>query len=97
VKGLDGCRLVTSWYPSGSGSTLSGDVTCNDGNVVAVDITFDSSNKVTKLIGQGIDREFDSTVVGSKENSASITTEPTWAFRVETSVSAHSGRKFMHD
>ncbi|MET3349009.1 UNVERIFIED_ORG: hypothetical protein ABID57_000678 [Arthrobacter sp. UYEF1] len=62
MKGLKGCRLSTSWY--GSGSTISGDVDCSDGDVVAVDITFDSSNRVTRLTGQGVTREFDSAASG---------------------------------
>lgn len=63
MKGLKGCRLTTSWY--GSGSTISGDMDCTDGDVVAVDITFDSNNKVTRLTGQGVSRDFDSAVAGS--------------------------------
>lgn len=57
---LKGCRLTTEWYSPGSGSMLSGEMTCRDGDLVAVDVTFDSNDRITKIIGQGANREFDS-------------------------------------
>lgn len=59
---LEGCRLTTAWYSSGSGSELSGEMTCRDGDLVAVDVTFDANSRVTKVLGQGANRTFDSTV-----------------------------------
>ena len=59
---LEGCRLTTAWYSSGSGSELSGEMSCRDGDLVAVDVTFDANSRVTKVSGQGASRTFDSTV-----------------------------------
>lgn len=63
--GVEGCRLTTSWYSPSSGSTISGELTCSDGDMVAVDMTFDSSNMITEVYGQGVYREFDSTIAGN--------------------------------
>lgn len=62
--GVEGCRLTTDWYAPSSGSTISGELTCSDGDLVAVDMTFDSSNMITKVLGQGAYREFDSSIPG---------------------------------
>lgn len=62
MDGLDGCRVTTSWY--GSGSMVSADVTCSDGDILEVDVTFDSTGKVTKMTGSGVFREFDSSKAG---------------------------------
>lgn len=43
----------------------SADVTCRDGDIVEVDVTFDSTGKVTKMIGKDAYREFDSLRLGS--------------------------------
>lgn len=59
---LEGCRLTTAWYSSGSRSELSGEMICRDGDLVAVDVTFDGNSRVTKVLGQGANRAFDSTV-----------------------------------
>lgn len=63
---LEGCRLSTAWYSPGSGSVLSGEMTCPDGDLVAVDVTFDANDRVTKVLGQGANREFDSTVTTNR-------------------------------
>lgn len=65
---LKGCQLTSDWYSPGTGSILSGEMTCRDGDLVAVDVTFDSNDRVTKILGQGVNREFDST----------LTTNPTY-------------------
>ncbi|TPV48576.1 hypothetical protein FJ661_18080 [Pseudarthrobacter phenanthrenivorans] len=43
---------------------ISADVTCRDRDIVEVDVTFDSTGKVTKMIGKGAYREFDSAKTG---------------------------------
>lgn len=63
---LEGCMLTTAWYSSGSGAVLSGEVTCRDGDLVAVDVTFDANSRVTKVLGQGANRTFDSTVTTNR-------------------------------
>jgi hypothetical protein len=64
-SGLRGCKLSTSWYAPASGSTLSGEMDCGAGDLVAVDITFDTSNKITMLIGQGASTFIDSSTSGT--------------------------------
>lgn len=63
---LEGCRLTTAGYSSGSGSELSGEMTCRDNDLVAVDVTFDANSRVTKVLGQGANRAFDSTVTANR-------------------------------
>lgn len=59
---LEGCRLTSGWYSSGANSVLSGESTCPDGDMVALDVTFDAKGKITKVLGQGSNRTFDSRV-----------------------------------
>ncbi|WP_404593836.1 hypothetical protein [Paenarthrobacter histidinolovorans] len=65
---LKGCQLTSDWYSTGDGPVLSGEMMCRDGDLVAIDVTFDANNRVTKILGQGVNREFDST----------LTTNPTF-------------------
>lgn len=63
---LEGCRLTTAWYSSGSAPELSGEMTCRDGDLVALDVTFDANSRVTKVLGQGANTTFDSTVTTNR-------------------------------
>ncbi|KIA73436.1 hypothetical protein ANMWB30_23630 [Arthrobacter sp. MWB30] len=63
---LKGCQLTSKWYSAGTSSVLSGEMTCKDGDLVAVDVTFDSNDRVTKVLGQGVKRDFDSTLTTNR-------------------------------
>lgn len=67
MSALEGCRLTTAWYSGGSDSLLSGEMTCQDGDLVAVDVTFDANNRITKVLGQGAHRIFDSTASTNRQ------------------------------
>lgn len=61
VAAIRDCRLTSRAESFTNGGPLSSELTCSDGDLVAIDITFDSSGYVTRLHGVGAKRTFDLT------------------------------------
>lgn len=63
MAAVRGCRITSPWETFTGGMPISSELTCPDGDLVAVDVYLDSTNRVTKASGQGAKAKhsFDST------------------------------------
>lgn len=59
VAAISDCVLSSRSESFANGGPLSSELTCSDGDLVAIDITFDSAGYVVRMHGVGAKRKFD--------------------------------------